>query len=78
MLATRRIDRAARLSALSPEVRAEVLESLDEFSRPLTRREIEKLLAPFLTRKERQLVVPLLMHVNLIAIVPADGASAGD
>lgn len=76
MVEARRIDRAARIAALSPDARAEVLDFLDDVSRPLSRREVEKLLGPFLTRKDRERIVPLLLQVHLIAILPIAGASA--
>lgn len=60
-----------RLSALDPATRAIVIEVLDELSRPLGRREIEKTLARRgYTRRERMDLVPAMMHFDLIAIVP--------
>lgn len=66
--------RIEQLAALSPAVRAELLELLDEFSRPLTPREIEHALAPFMTRRERML--PALQHLELVAIVPIGAAGS--
>lgn len=68
-------NRTDRLAALSPEVRAELLELLDGFTRPLTRREIEHALAPFLTRKQRLQIWPGLAHLQLVAIVPIEAKS---
>lgn len=62
---------ADRLAGLAADDRRRLLELLDEFTRPLTAPEIDLALAPYLTRRERRLVMPSLKHVRLVAIVPA-------
>lgn len=62
--------KADLLRDASPDARAALVEALDELSRPLTRREIERALAPVMTRRERLQIVPALMALELIAIMP--------
>ncbi|MBV1918569.1 MAG: hypothetical protein KUG65_10995 [Sphingomonadaceae bacterium] len=62
-----------RLAELSPDARALVLECLDEISRPLDRREIEKALGRLgITRGERMKLMPALAEIEMIALRPRD------
>jgi hypothetical protein len=69
------MDRAklAVITALDEAARAIVLLALDELTRPLGRREIEKVLGRAgITRRERERIVPALLCLDLVAIVPRD------
>lgn len=58
-----------RLGVLDPAARDKALEVLDEISRPLERRELEKALGRFgVTRTERERIVPALLDLQLIAL----------
>lgn len=60
-----------RLAALDEITRSIVLDLLDEMSRPLGRREIEKTLArQGYTRSERMAIVPAMLRFEIIALVP--------
>lgn len=59
-----------RLAELDEATRAIVLDLLDELSRPLGRREIEKALArQGYTRAERTELVPAMMRFDIVALV---------
>lgn len=65
-----------RVAALPEDVRTEVLTVLDELTRPLGQREIEKALAPILTRQQRMPIVAALMNrFTLVAIVEGHPAA---
>lgn len=61
--------RLEKLQAAPPEVREAVLELLDELSRPMTARELERALqdAGF-TRSQAKPVVMVLKHLPIVAI----------
>lgn len=61
---------AERIAALDPENRAIVLAALDEISRPMTLREIERAWAMTgrTTRSQRRALLPVLSGVDVIAL----------
>ena len=70
-LSRRRVTAAERLAALSPDARAAALATLDEISRPLTVRDLDRAFAGHLTRSQRKSVMRALLDAfDLIAIEP--------
>jgi GGDEF domain-containing protein len=69
---------ASRLAHLEPRLRSELIALLDELTAPLTRRAIEKALAPVFTRKQRVQIVPALMLFDIVTIRRAEGQPCAD
>lgn len=65
---------ANKLRAASPEVRTATVALLDELSRPLTPRELDKAFAASgLTRAQSRRATLALKHLDIIAMAPWPG-----
>ncbi|MBA4308495.1 MAG: hypothetical protein C0429_17345 [Sphingopyxis sp.] len=66
--------RIDKLKSAAPEVREAALSLLDEISAPMTARELDKALLPYVSRSLRRDTVKALKYLHIIAIVPGEQA----
>lgn len=59
-----------RIATVPDGLRGTVLAALDDISRPMSVREIDRALAPYLTRSQRKPIIRALASIDIIAIVP--------